>query len=102
MCVVGGGHGKPELGTNAKHPLGNELLFGDAVILHLQPESIRSERAREPLGARLRGRVIPLAQVERDLTGQAGGQADQPIVVLRQHLLVDARPAVIALEEPDG
>src|SRR5262249_41081888 len=48
---------------------------------------------------RLRGRVVPLPQVQRDLTGQARRETDDALAMLRQDLLVDARPAVIALEE---
>ena len=97
--VVGGRHGKSELGGEAKHPLGDGVFFGNAVILHLQPEAIRSERPGEPLGARLRGLVIPLAQIQRDFPGETGGEPDQPLAMPLQYFLIDARPAVIALEE---
>ncbi len=99
--IVGRDHRKADVGGDAQHPLRHELLLGDAVILDLEPEPVRSERAGEPRGARLRGFVIPLAQIQRDLSREARGQTDDSLVVLRQHFLVDARPAVIALEESD-
>src|SRR5262249_55549513 len=99
MRVIGGRDGQAELGCEPEHPLRDELLFLDAVVLHLEPEPVRSERAREPFRARLRRRVVPLPQVQRDLTGQARRETDDALAMLRQDLLVDARPAVIALEE---
>src|SRR3989449_5332053 len=36
------------------------------------------------------------------ISRQAGGERDQPVLVPLQHFAVDARPAVIALEEADG
>ena len=102
MRIICGRDGKTEVGRDAKHPLGDELFFGNAVVLHLQPEPVPAERPGEPGGTRLSGLVIPLAEIQRDLPGEAGGEPDDPLVVLLQHLFVDARPAVIALEKSNG
>src|SRR5256885_6751158 len=49
----------------------------DAVVLDFEPEAVGPEQPGEPLRARLRLLVIPLAQVQGDLAGQAGGEADE-------------------------
>ena len=97
--VVRGDRGQAELGGDAQHPLRNELLLLDAVILDFEPESIRSKRPREPLGAGLRRLEIPLAQIQGDFPREAGGKANDPLVMLGQDFLVDPWPPVIALEE---
>ena len=100
--VVRRHHGHPQLGRQPEHALGDELLLGDAVALDLQPEAVRPEQVGEIPGARLRRLVIPLPQIQGDFARQAGGERDQPVLVPLQHFAVDARPAVIALEEADG
>src|SRR5207247_10043199 len=57
-------------------------------------------RAREPRGACFRGLIVPRPQIQRDLAGEAGREPDNAFVVLLQHFLIDAWPAVKALEEP--
>ena len=100
--VVRRHHGHPQLGGQPEHALGDELLLGDAVALDLQPEAVRPEQVGEIPGARLRRLVVSLPQVQGDLARQARGERDQPVLVPLQHFTVDARPAVIALEEADG
>src|SRR5205823_13505757 len=52
--------------------------------------------------ARLRGLVVALPQVQGDLAREARREPDQAARVSLEHLPVDARPAVKALEESDG
>ena len=72
------------------------------MVLDFEPEAVGPEQPGEPLRARLRLLVIPLAQVQGDLAGQAGGEADEPLVMPLQRLAIDPRAAVVALEESEG
>src|SRR3989454_3925156 len=67
-----------------------------------KPPGGGAEHPGEVLGARLRRLVIPLPQVQRNLARQAGGEPDQAVRVLLQHLTVDARPPIEPLQESDG
>ena len=58
--VVRRGDREAQLRREPAHPCGNDFLFGQPMVLHFQPEAVRPERAREPLGARFRGLVVPL------------------------------------------
>ena len=71
------------------------------MLLDLEPEAVRAEGLAEPLRALPGLLVLPLPQVQRDLTGETGGQADDSLGVRRQHLLVDPGPAIEALGEAD-
>ena len=102
VCVVRGDDGETQLGGQLEHAGGDGALVGDSVVLHLQPETIRAEQAREVLGARFGRFVVALPQVQGDLARQTRGQPDQALAVLLQHLAIDPGPAVIALEEGDG
>ena len=100
--VVGGHHAETEVLAQPEHPLRHEVFLGDAVLLDLQPEAVRAEALGEPGRAPARLLVVALPQVERHLAREAGGQADDPLGVRLEHLLVDPRAAVEALREPDG
>src|SRR6266699_4499975 len=65
-------------------------------------QAVRAEHPGEVLGARLRGFVVPLSEVQGDLAREAGREPDQAARVPLEHLPVDARPAVKPLEESDG
>src|SRR5207247_5193484 len=101
MGVVGGHHADAQLLAQAQHPLLDDPLVGDAVLLHLQPEAIPTEHAREPLGAAPGLLVLPLAEMQRDLAREAGGETDDPLAVLLQAFLVDARAPVESLDVAD-
>ena len=100
--VVGGDDADAELLRQPEHALGDEPLLGDAVLLDLEPEPVRAEGPREPLGALLGLLVPPLPEVERHFAREAGREADDALGVLRQHFLVDPRPAVEPLGVSDG
>ena len=100
--IVGGHHRQAQVRGEAEHPLRDDVLVRDAVALHLEPEAIGSEHLSEPLRGRFRLLVAPLAQVQRDLAGETGGEADDPFLVALQCLAVDAGPPIVTLEEADG
>ena len=72
-------------------------------IVRLDLEVVATvEQVRVPLGG-LPGRVVVVGhQVARHLARHAGGRDDEPLVVPRQHLAIDARLVVEALGVPDG
>ena len=100
--VVGRRDRDAQLRGEPEHPRGDDRFVRDAVVLHFEPEPVGPEGAGEPLGAHLGRLVVSLAEVERDLSREACREADQPVLVLLQDFLVDARPAVISLEKADG
>lgn len=71
------------------------------MLLHLQVEAVLAEGLREPGGRLARLVVLPLPQPEGDLAREAGRQADDSLVVRRQHLAIDPGPAVESLGETD-
>ena len=75
------------------------LLDVEAVVLNFDEEVIPSEHVRVPAGEP--GRLVHLVfQDQRaELARRAAAQADDPLVVLLQQLLVDPRAIVEAFEE---
>ena len=60
--VVGGHDADAELRPQPQHPLGDQPLLGDPVLLDLEPEAVRAEQPGEPLGARLGLLVLALPE----------------------------------------
>ena len=100
--VVGGHDADAQLLAQPEHPLGDQPLLGDPVALDLEPEAVPSVHPREPFGAALGLLVAALPEVQRHLAREARREADDPLAVLLQALLVDSRPPVEPLGVPDG
>ena len=68
------------------------------MVLELQEEAVLAEDVG--VGARDLPGQLPVLDLERlrDLAAQAGGQADEPLAVLREMLAVDARLVVVAVD----
>ena len=99
--VVGGDHADAELLAQAQHPLGDQPFLRDPVLLDLEPEPVRSEGPAEPLRAPP-GLLEPsLPEMERHLSREARGQADDPLGVGREHFPVDPGAAIESLDEAD-
>ncbi len=89
----------PVCSCQPDQPLVDDLLLGNPLVLQLEVEALRPED-RDQLVQRFAGpRVVALPQVRRDLAGEAAGERDQPLAVLAQQLVVDARAVVEAFEE---
>ena len=74
------------------------VLLGHAVVLDLQVEAVLAEDVR--VLARETPRAVPVVRLQcpRDLATEAGREADEPLAVPRQVLLVDTRLVVIAVD----
>ena len=79
----------------------HDVLLRDPVVLEFEPVPV-AEHARVPLRRPLRVVVALVLQVARDLAGEAGGEADDPVRIFFKHLAVHAGAAVEALRVPDG
>ena len=77
-------------------------LLGDPVVLHLQVEAVRPEQLAVVLRARPGLGVLAVEDGRRDVTGQAGAQRDQSLVVAFQQLVVDARLVIEAFGVSQG
>ena len=77
-------------------------LLGDAVVVQLEVVVLRPERLLEPVN--LVARLVEFLRHDQpgNLAGQAAAQADQPLAVLREQFLVDARLVVVALKLRGG
>ena len=90
-----------ELPSQAQHSLAHDSLLGNAVLLDLEPETVRSEQAREPLRAPLGLVVLALPQVERDLTREARRETDDALGVTLQRFPVDSRATIESFRVTD-
>jgi hypothetical protein len=94
MCVCGGDQrdvlALGELGQPGVHL----HLLGHSVRLHLQEEAARLEDVAVLAGRGAGAVHVPLVRQSRNLAAQAGGQPDEPLRVLAQQGLVDARVVV--------
>ena len=87
--------GRPSSSASAKTSLVERRLALRLVRLHLEVVAVL-EQLGVP-GRRLARRVESIVhQVLRDFAGQAGRRDDEPLVVLREQLAVDARLGVEA------
>src|SRR2546430_1672008 len=74
-------------------PLGARGLHLEAVVLHLDVE-VAAEEAVEPLGQSFGGGEVVAQDELAEFAGGAAGQADEPLVVGFEQLLVDARDVI--------
>ena len=96
--VVGGHERQPGPTRDLDKAGADRVLLGDAVVLQLEKVVVGAEDLRVLARDRL-GRVEVAAHDRlRQLTTETRGQADQPLGVLGEQLLVDARLVVVALE----
>ena len=102
MDVVGGGNGDARLAGDLHDLSVDDGLLGDPVVLHLQVEAVRAEQLPVVQRPRPRLGVLPVEDCRGDVPGEAGAQGDQPVVVARQRLVVDAGLVVEALGVPQG
>ncbi len=96
--VVGDDQRQVELRGETQQLLVEPPLLGQAVVLHLQEEPVLPEDLR--VVARDRAGEVPVLDLQgpRDLAVEAGGQADQPVAVLREVLAVDPGLVVVAVD----
>ena len=73
-------------------------LLGDAVVLELEIEVIRTKRLLEPIDGRARLRQVVLDDGVGDLARETAGERDEPAAVLGEDFLVDARLVIIPVE----
>ena len=96
--VVGGQHRDPGPARQLDQLRVQPRLLGHAVVLDLDEEVVVAQDGPIRIGRLRRRLLVALRQAPQDLAAQAGRCADQPLAVLRQQLLVDARLVVVAVE----
>jgi hypothetical protein len=102
MRIVGCDDTDAQLAAEPQHALGDDLFVRNAVLLNLEPEPLRTEHRGKPFGALLCLVVFALAKPERHLTREAGREANDPLVMLLQHLAIDSRTAIKPFGEANG
>ena len=95
--VVGDDEREPEVPRDRLQPDVDRLLLVDPLVLHLEEEIVRPENVAIGGGGVERLLLLLGPDAGRDLPLQAAAQADQPVRVLGEQLLVDARLVVEAL-----
>ena len=96
--VVGGHERQVQLAGQGQDALVDDLLLLDTLVLHLQEEVARAQDVAQPRRRfQRRPRLFDLERA-RHLPLQAAAEADEPLGVLGQQILVDSRPVV----EPFG
>ena len=100
--VVGAHEGQIEVAGHRQEAGVHDPLIVDALVLHLEEEVAGTEDV--PIGrGRFAGALRLLgAEPRRHLTLQAGAQADEPLRVPGQQVLVDPRLVVEPLRVPGG
>ena len=76
----------------------NLRLLGDAMVLEFEVEVLRPKSLLEPVNSLARAGQLVLLNPIRDLARQAAGERDQPLLVKREQLLINARLVIIALQ----
>src|SRR5688572_2842583 len=102
MQVIGDGQWQAHLGGQAQELLVEPALFGQAVLLELEVEVVRTEDVAVASGDR--AGEVPVVDLERlgDLAAEAGAEADEALAVPGQVLLVDAWLVVVAVDVSVG
>ena len=100
--VVGHHKGQARLPGNPSDALVHRLLGVDAVILQFQVEVVLPEDFRHLQGVSLGGGVVLVHQILGDGPRQAGGQGNQPLMVLPQQPQIHPRLAVKAADKGLG
>ena len=98
--VVGDDERQAELARDRLQADVDDLLLLDALVLHLEEELSGAEDVAEGGGGLERPPVLPAPQARRHLALEAAAQADEPLGVPGQQVLVDPRLVVEALGEP--
>ena len=101
VAVVGGHQGQARLLGQLHEPVVDDLLLFEAVGLQLQVEAVREDVHVLP-GHHERLVEGAVAQGVGHLALQAGREADDPLAVGAQELLVHARLVVEPVQEPGG
>jgi len=73
-------------------------LLRNRVVLQFEVKIFRAERLLEPVHRGARFVQLPALNQVRNFAGETAGERDEPLFVLRQDFLVDARLVVIALQ----
>ena len=102
VAVVRADDRNPGLRVNSKKPRNHGPVHGQAVVLQLQEIIIASKETVVLFGQFLRPFVVSLLKLPLHLAGQAGGQADQALVVLLQGLEIHPGLPVKALCKAGG
>ena len=89
-----------QLARDRHEPLVHDELLVDALILHLEKKIAGAENVAERRGRLERLALVARANLGRDLPFQAAAQPNQPLGVLGEQLLVDARLVVEAFGIP--
>ena len=97
MTVICSDELDPGLLRHPKQRLIHQLLLGDPVILQLQEEVPLPEDLLIGQSRFLRLLVESAGEISGDFSCQAGGSADDPLMVSAEDLLVHARPVIIAV-----
>ena len=100
--IVGDDHGKPRLPGQPLNALVYRALLINAVILKLQEKVSLAENVGQFQGVFLGPLVVLPHQALGDGTGKAGGQGNQPLVVLLQQGQVYSGLAVKAMDKGLG
>ena len=100
--IVGDDHGKPRLPGQPLNALVYRALLINAVILKLQEKVSLAENVGQFQGVFLGPLVVLPHQALGDGTGKAGGQGNQPLVVLREQGQVHSGLAVKAMDKGLG
>ena len=82
VAVVGRHQRQSQFFGDLDQPLVDRGLFGEEVLLQLEVEAVVVEDLRDLAGAALGIGQFTVADQGRNLPAEAGGQSDQPGVVL--------------------
>ena len=97
VAVVGGYHGDARFLRNAHQPWQHGLFLRNAVIHQLNIVVIPAEKLLHMQGVGLGVVIAAFQQHFGQIAAQTGGQADQPLGVLLQQVVVDAGLIIEAL-----
>ena len=101
VAVVGRRHADAGFRGDPRQAGQNALFLLDAVILQLDKEVLTPKEITVIHRLFQRAVIVVLQQPLRYLTGKAGGQANQSLVILLKQSVVDARLVVKALGEAE-
>ena len=102
MGVVGGDQPDTEFSGKPDDQGVRPLLLVQPVVLDLKEIVVFSEHALIPERGLLRPGIVAFQKCLRDLAGKAGGQADDPLVVLFKQLMVHPGLGIEALHPGGG
>ncbi len=94
MDVVGRHERHVQIARDRHQPFVDDQLLVDALILHLEKKVARAEDVAELRGGLERLPLAPRADFAGHFAFEAAAQPNQPLRVLREQVLVDARLVV--------